>query len=321
MIIVHLEGILEIKLVGDGARVDEVHVALARNPELIQAVRSNHRSTYPNGPLNVYRFEDIQQIERIPCRPLYLRPDGTNDESLWTTWFNNPDEDHRHEYVPLKMGNRLIWPTSRDKMGWSHESSYWYPYTSAALETTGGPIVDPNVTQALAKCPFMMRPSYCIDPAFSEDVITRCIQTKSAPELGVSVRRKMEFWARERLHNLPRPQTVISKYESLIPYEWVPSYEMHRTQRILAGDPFLCIMEIFLLRMAWANDYFRIQREQAVQDEYDALMMAPPSMNQRKAKKKARRLRRRQEKLMNAINNQSALQIELLDPERPPRRQ
>ena len=65
----------------------------------------------------------------------------------------------------------------------------------------------------------------------------------------------------------PPPITTLTTAEIQISPEWLPCYQMHRVQRILAADPCLSTIENFLLRMSLAKEHQRFFTTQTTFNE------------------------------------------------------
>lgn len=211
--------------------------------------RAIEESAYPRG---FHAFNSIQQFRRIDCAPIYLTLTGDIDNSAWSHWFpSNVDRALRSDL--LRRHGLTHRTESADKAAWPRHSHRWYKYTPAS-GLTDSTRVDPNVTLAFRTCPELKGGTFCLDPNYSARVVEKSVKHQQPPALIYRFNRKMRFIVNEQNGNHAPPITALTPHEVRIPPEWQPCYQMHRTQRILAADPCLSIIENFLLRMSIGQD-------------------------------------------------------------------
>lgn len=208
---------------------------------------------FPTSNTQIHRFQDIVQPTRIDLPPRYLLPDGTEDTLLWSTRFRDqPDITGMGANLRSQAEAFNGGPFNPITQAWTPMSQHYYLYTPAN-NTSTATRQDPNVGVAIQACPVLRYGSFCLDPYYSQAVQLKARNQQTWPSHGKRTKRRFQFWKDEQVVGLPRKRTVVSVYEERIPKAWRPCYEMHRSQRILARDPFLSIIENFVLRMAMSN--------------------------------------------------------------------
>jgi hypothetical protein len=222
-------------------------------PPPYEVIQSRPLTDLNGDPKIIYRFEDLRQMTSITCSPLYLKEDGTRDDDLWTLWFNRPETTEDTDLRAMQLLHEGPPPPST--MAWTKCNKHWYHYTSAKVRTKGNR-KDPNVLLAIRMCPDLRHGTLCLDPEYDfwgSNIIRDAIRDQKKPLYFRRAIRTFDFWWNEVQGRQPRPQTAATALERRIPLEWKPCYEMHRSQRIMAKDPFLSLIEIFVLRMVMAN--------------------------------------------------------------------
>jgi hypothetical protein len=118
-----------------------------------------------------------------------------------------------------------------------------YSYTNSYNQTKG--IRDPDMDLITRHFPEMLTGVHIMDPYYPYH---RCPPAHCyyLPTSHARAARAIDYIFNEVIRNAPSPQT--RHLMRNIPALWLPKYYQHRRQRILAMDPFLCLMELFCLR-------------------------------------------------------------------------
>lgn len=196
----------------------------------------------------LHLFTDIHQTRDIRCEALYKPLRSSLDLELW-------EEDQSLRKSILCAEGFLSWQSEWEHQierhsdkGWPVSHPNWYHYTNAAGQTKGKRH-DPNVWIAYDLCPELKDGSFCLDPFLPDDVLLAAVATQEPPSWSAMNRRTLEFRWDERIRG-NRRETVLTPFERAISRRWKPLYNDVRTQRIVAGDPLLSVLELFCLKMA-----------------------------------------------------------------------